>query len=701
MALIGKIRDNSWILVTLLALGLGGFIVMDMSSGETSVFGGNANTIADIEGRKVSYQEFNSVERLFNADNSFNQRDFVWNYFVDEALVTQEAEEIGLGVSPKELRELQFGQNLSPIIESRFRDPNTFQVDRNSLNSYRDAIDSDQFTNPEQRVFWAHQEKEITVDRLKRKIGNLVAKAIYAPTWQVEMVSNEENTQVDIAYVQIPFAEIDDASVELSDDDYENYLNENRARFEQDEETRKVEYVVFEVEPTEKDIADIREDLEGLIADFSITDNDTTFLRSNYSNFDPTYYKKEDLPENIADTIFNMEVGAVYGPYEEENTLRAAKVLDRKMIPDSVESRHILLKATDQNAMMQSFRTLDSLKTLIEDGEADFATLAQGISEDGSASKGGDLGYVAPGQMVPQFNNLIFYDAEPNELNIIQTQFGLHLVEVTGRKYINNEEAIQVGYLSEAIVPSTETENQVRREALKFASEYNTRESLLAVVAENDDLEIQTSGPLKVNDYVVGDLGSNQGSRNMVKWAFSSNTDIGDVSAQVYDFQDDVNFFVDKYVVATLKNIQKAGMPSVANVREEIEAAVRNEKKAMIIKEAIGGKDMQAIANQYSTDVDTASNVSFSSNVLPGLGNEPKVISKAFTSEVGTVSEPIVGNNGVYVIKVLNKPQNNTPANIPQLRRTIASNVRIQATNNITQGFRKRADIEDNRAKFY
>jgi peptidyl-prolyl cis-trans isomerase D len=462
-----------------------------------------------------------------------------------------------------------------------------------------------------------------------------------------------------------------------------------------------VDYVIFPVEATEADIAEIREEVLKVAAEFEKTDNDTTFLSGNYSTFDAVYYKKDGLPADIADTLMNLAAGSVYGPYEEDNAFKLAKVLNRKIIPDSVEARHILIPAQDQAGMVQAFQTLDSLKNLIEAGEADFAELAAQFGTDGTKDKGGDLGYAAPGQMVPAFNNLIFYDAEPNELNIIATQFGLHLVEVTGRKYISNEEGIQVGYITEPIVPSNATENAVNQEALKFASEYDTREAMLQAAAENNNLEVQTSDGIGTNDYTVGDLGSNQNSRDIVKWAFSSRSDVGDVSPQAYAFQNDVNFYTDKFVVVALKSIRKAGMPTVAAVKEEIEDAVRNEKKAMMIKEAISGKDLAAVASQYSTQVDTASGVNFTSAFLPGLGSEPKVISTAFTSEVGSVSSPLVGNNGVYVIKVTNKPQNTSPANVPQLRRSIAGNVRNQASANIVQGFRKYADIEDNRSKFY
>lgn len=703
MALIGKIRNNSWLLIVLLALGLGGFIVMDMTSGQQSVFGSGATTVADIEGRKVSSNEFFAVERILyggGGGNTFNQRDFIWNYFVDEALVSQEADKLGLGVSNEELMELQFGNTLSPIIESRFRDPNTFQVDRQTLNTYRDAINNGTFTNPDQRAFWSHQEKEIKVDRLKSKISNLASKAIYAPTWQVEMVGNDQNATVKFAYVQVPFSEVDNGSVQLTDADYKNYLQENSATYKQEEETRKIDYVVFDVEATEEDVEEIRQEMVKLAGDFKITDNDTTFIQGSYGTPDFAYVKKADLPTNIADTLMSMEVGNVYGPYEEDGKYTIVKVINRKVIPDSVRSRHILLPIQDQQAGFQAFRTLDSLKNLIEAGEARFDSLATKFGTDGTRTKGGDLGFVSPGQFAKPFNDLVFFNAEPNELNIIQTQFGLHLVEVTGRKYETNEEGIQVGYISEPIVPSAKTQNAINQKALKFASDNRGRTDMIAAAGEAG-MDVETSLSLKKNDYTLGALGSSQTSRDIVKWAFSSSASVDDVSPQAFAYQDEVNFYTNKYVVASLRSVQDAGMPSVANIKDEIESQVMNEKKAASIGTQITGKDLNAIATQYSTSVDTTAEVQFTAGFLPGLGNEPKVIAQAFGMEPGETSAPITGENGVYVIKLLNKPVNSNPANIPQLRRTIAGGVKAQLIGGLAQELRKDADITDNRSRFY
>ncbi len=704
MALISKIRNNSWLLIVLIGLGLGGFLIMDMTSGQQSVFGSDVNTLATIEGEKVSISEFTQVEQILyggGGGNTFSQRDYLWNYFMDKALMSQEANKIGLGVSSTELRELQFGQNISPIIEARFRNNQTFQIDRERLNSFRDAIDNGQFTDPNMRAYWAHQEKEIKVDRLKTKLGNLVAKAMYAPTWMAEMVSKEQAGKLDFAYVQVPFSEIENSEIALEDADFQNYLQKNSTSYEQKEETRKVDYVVFDVVPTQEDIDSIYASMERIAEEFEKVDNDTIFLENNYSNLDPTYFKKDALDPTIADTLFQLAVGSVYGPYEEDGVYRIAKVMNRKVVPDSVRSRHILIAAQDQASYIQAQRTIDSLKNLIETGVEPFDSLAAKFGSDGTRLKGGDLGYSAPDQMVKPFNDLIFFDGEPNELYTIATQFGVHLVEITGRKYETNEEGIQVGYIEEAIIPSEETQDRLYRDALKFAADHRKRDALLEAIEADNDLELQTSIGLKKNDYSIGDLGSVQSSRDIIKWAFSSSNYEGNVSADVYVYQDEVNFYNNKYAVVALKSIQAPGLPNVANIRDEIETQVINAKKAELVLENVSGKDMQGIASQYSSKIDTAANVTFSSGFIPGLGNEPKVVAKAFSLAQGETSSPIEGNNGVYVIKVLIKPEEVAATNLPQVRQTIDGNTKSQVANLLSKALQENAKVTDNRSRFY
>lgn len=723
MALIGKIRKQKWLLVGTLAGALILFIAMLMfDNPNQSLFGGSRTELGEIEGQKIEYQEFSRVHDMLyrNASSDgFSDRTFLWNFFVDQAIVQKEADAIGLGVSKSELLELQFSEDnskLSPIITSRYQNPNTRQVDREQLNQLKDIITTskvDQMIQegqlvPDFKYRWAHQEREIIKDRLQTKISRMVEKGMYTPTWMAEAIANEQNQLVDFLYVQVPFDEIQNSELSLSDEDYKAYFEENKTQFEQDEETRKLEYVAFNVVPTAKDSATIRKNIADLVENFAAAEDDSLFVENNYGTIDEAYFKKDALSPAIADTIFQMPVGSVYGPYLDLNSYKAVKLLGKKVVPDSVKARHILRRATDNVSYLAAVNTIDSLKNLIETGAASFDSLAANFSEDPSnASQGGDLGFFSQGTMVKEFNDVCFFKAEPGKVYSVTTQFGVHLIQVTDRKFGDSEPSVQVAYISQDIIPSQETQDMVREQALQLEEESKSLEDLRKLAAEKG-FQVETSPALKANDYAVGSLGVGQGSREMIRWAFGSDinsepAEIGNISPQVYSFQNQGEFYVSKYVVAGLKSIRPAGIPSWEDVKDEIEPQVINRKKGEVIKQRIAGKnDLGAIAGTFSVQVDTASNVSFASAFIQKAGaSEPKVVATAFKIDLNQISEPIVGGSGVYVVKPTNKPAPAPAGNIAQVRQSSQQSVRTMARSRIMQALRGNAEIEDNRSRFF
>ena len=703
MALIGKIRKNSWVLIVLIALGLGGFIFMDMFSGQQSIFGSTQFTVGEINGRKIDWNEFVRTEQMLysNTADPFNARTALWNYYLEETIMTEEAEELGLGVSKDELIDLQFGSNLSPVITQRFRDPNTGQVDRNQLNQIRQQIENNTL-DASIRPFWAHQEKEIIIGRLQSKLARLAAKAMYTPEWMAKYLFEEQNNKIDIAYVQLPFDEIPDSEVSLTDADYKAYLNENIEKYTQKEESRIVEYVGFAIRPTAGDSMELRQRIENLIPRFAETDDDSSFVLNNFGFIDPAYTKKENLSQTLADTVFSMTVGDIYGPYIENGAYQAVKLVDRITVPDSVRSRHILLRVNTNEEAIRAKNTLDSLKELIVTGAQTFETLAAKFSQDASnASKGGDLGYSYLGQMVFPFEKFIFYDGEIGVPGLVATQFGLHLVEVLDRKYETNEDGVRLAYLSETIVPSQATQDSMYNVVLEFVGQNRNTQQLTESAMATPYLELQTSAALKANDFNILSLGSGQSSRDIVRWAFNSNTNIGDVSPEIYIYEDPVNYYNNKLVVASLKAIRPAGKPSVQDMKSEIETAVRNQKKVEILQSRITSTNLNQIAGTFATETDTARAISFSSGFIPGIGQEPKVLATAFQLEQNQVSAPIGGNNGVFVVKVLNKTSTPAPGNLSVIKRSNAQQVSSQLQNSLMPALKEEASVKDYRSKFY
>lgn len=706
MALIGKIRKSMWIVVVLVALGVGGFILQDMMSGQQSLFGSAQSTVGKVNGEKIEWNQFATTDNviesvLFQGTSSevYSRRQILWDYFVEEIIVKEEAEKLGLGVSKTELLDLEFGVNPSPVIRQRFQDPTTGQINRQRLNDFKTAIETNQLTDPMMRAYWAHQEKEIIKDRLQSKLAAMVTKAIYTPTWMAEMGHNEQNDRVDFEYVRVPFDEIDNSEVALEDADYEAYMKENGERFRQTEETRRLKYVVLDVFPTAEDSAKIREQLDTLIPQFAVAENDSLFVERYYGQYDPAYFKKGEISPVIADTVFSLPVGSVYGPYIDGGAYQAVKVLDRKVIPDSVRSRHILIQANDPISLAAAQSRVDSLKGLIEAGTHRFDSLAAVFGSDATRTEGGDLGFAFPGQMVKPFNDLIFYEAEPGKLYSVITQFGVHLVEVTDRKFINNDQGVKLAFLGEAIVPSTETQNAVYDRALALASGNRSLDKLQEAVKGDPNLNIETSTLLKRNDFSIGTLGAGQTSRDMIRWAFESKK--GAVSPDVYTYQDPVELYNSMYVIAGLETIQKPGIPSVANIKSDIEQLVINKKKGEILAARMQGKALPALATEFATTVDTAQNMSFATATLPNVGSEPKVIAEALALAQNQPSQPIVGNTGVYKLNVINKTPAAPATDLTLTRSTMAMAMRSQVPALLVQSLKKKAKISDNRFTFY
>lgn len=712
MALIQTIRKRgSLILVFMIGLGLIAFIMMDMTSGQQSAFGSNQSVMAEINGNKVDINEFSRVEQMLYGSGGgdiYANREQLWEFYLEKHVVEQEAEAIGLGVSKEELIDLQFGNNLSAIITSRFRDQATGQVNRELLNSYKQAIESNQL-DPQTRRFWAHQEKEIIQSQLSNKIANMAAKGMYVPTWMAEMIGNDQNQKLDFAYVQIPFDQVDNSEVALSDADYQAYLKAHPAKFRQKEETRRLEYLVFDVLPSAQDSAAIRSEITSALGNFAATTDDSLFVEDRNGTFDVVYFKEDQVQQALKDTVFKMAVGEVYGPYLDGNTYKAAKVVDRMVIPDSVRARHILIRATPSNQpeVQRAFSTIDSLKTLIENGTHQFDSLAAAFGQDGTASEGGDLGFAAPNKMVKPFNDLIFYQAKPGKLYTVGTQFGVHLVEVTDRKYETNEEGVRLAIISEPILPSEETRQAIEDEALNISESYSTIGALQQLASERADLDLITSRPLKRSDYQIGELGTTGNAREIVRWAFGDDPqlddpNVGDVSPELYSFQDPALLYTNKYVIAALKAVQPAGKPTVDQVREDLEPLVLNKKKAEIIMSRINsGNSLEQVAQEFGVKIDTANNVNFHSGFIPGIGAEPTVAAAAFNLELNEVSGPIEAKSGVYLVKPTAKPAADPNLNIPQIQRQQMAALASQVQRTLIESLKKNADVEDNRSRFY
>lgn len=438
-----------------------------------------------------------------------------------------------------------------------------------------------------------------------------------------------------------------DSQVVVTENDLTDYYNRNKETYKQ-EKTRRIEYISFPVAPSKNDYQQAEEWINDIVSDFRSATDNVAFVNSNSDeNFDESWYKQDELPQNIASWIFDdgANVNDVFGPYSENDSYILAKLHASAMMPDSVEARHILLPVNTQQELIQMQALADSLKTAIEGG-SNFANLAAEYSADqGSAVQGGELGWFGRGQMVKPFEDAAFNN-NVNQVSIASSQFGIHLIQTTARGRETRQ--VQVAYLVRNVSPSSQTYQNVYARASEFAGKNFNRESFDAAV-EEQNLSKRTA-TIREDERLIPGL---ENSRPLIRAAYDAK--VGNV---IEDQQGSTIFDLgDNFVIAVLASATEEGIADFESVRTRVELAVLNEKKSQFLVNkattAIEGKtNLEDVANELGAEVRNAANINFNTVQIPGAGMEPKVIGTVSNASPNEISRPVPGNNAVYIVEV-------------------------------------------------
>jgi peptidyl-prolyl cis-trans isomerase D len=705
MALIGKIRKNFWLVLVLLAMALASFILMDVMGSKSggSMFGGRPTNIGTVAGQKIDYVDFDKTERALYSGSKdvYGRRQMLWNYLTEKAIVEKQSEKLGLGVCRDELMELQFGQRLSPIIQNNFGDQRTGQVNRQQLASFKQAFEANQDMNPEFRSFWKEQENQIIKTAVQDKINAILSKGMIVPKWQAEVVNSLNNDKVNFEFVKVGFDKIPDTELKLTDEDYKTFLAKNPLKYTVNEETRLIDFATFNVVPSLADSNNLKNSLFAMRSEFRNATNDSLFAATKGGGVNAGYAKLSDVTGILKDSLPRMNVGSVVGPFNENGSYVLAKLVDKRVLPDSVKARHILKSASDPAGIVKARRSIDSLRNLITSGRARFDSTAIRNSEDtGSGMKGGDLGTFAQGTMVKPFNDACFLTGKPGGIYTVESQFGVHLIEVLNQKFVDKTPKYLVAIVPTAIVPSQETQDASFDKFSKILSGVKTLDDLKKASEKNPEIAIQSTRGLKANDFNIPALASSETSRGIIKWAFEN--DLNEVSPELYNIRDEVNGYNKQYVIAGLKAISKPGVMSVAEAKTTLEMQVKNAVKGERLRAKITSTDLNAIATQFGTNRDTAS-ATFANGFIDAIqASEPLVVAKAFAMAKGATSKPIVGNTGVYVVKMVDMiPAVKENSNLDMIKTSIASSAKQSAGYRVWEALKKKYMPEDNRSKFF
>ena len=595
MISLDKLRKRSGLVIAAIGFALLAFLLGDLMNSGTSLLNGSQGILGEINNKVVDYREFETeaqnIDRFFNGQQDRNGlRDKLWSDKVNEVVMDEQYKDIGLMVSSEELAGLTFGYKSAEMSSTarQFFGAATQDVSSEQLASVIQQIHD---TDP---LRWMYFENIILKERLSQKYSNLVRQGLTASNIDAQVYYNDQGAQTSGRYVFKPF----DTNIEVTDSEIQAYYRENKEEYPQDE-SRELTLAIFEILPTDSDKEEIKNQLQSLIEDKEVfnktTKNketvegfknttDAELFVDNYSDtpFDPTFYAEGQLSPAIESVMRNAEIGFVYGPYEEDNTYKLARLNAR--ISDSV----------------------------------------------------------------------------------------------------------QVAIIEIAIDASEETANEIYAQASEMATAADL--SGLEVMADEKNIAL-TTATIQEADRTVSGVGE---ARNLVFWAYSSNTRINTVKL------DDQN---NRIIVAMLTKITEEGTQSLDDVRFQAEAAVKREKSAQALKEEFKkslstATNIDELAKEMSLVPESVSLLSFSSNSVPG-GFEPNIVGAFYGVEQGQMSTPIVGNNGVYVVSTEAIKESPAPKDYSALKKQLESQLQPRVDFEVYNALKELAEIEDNRSKFY
>lgn len=703
MALIKKIRQRTGLAVGVIAVGLIFFVVGgDLLGPNSTLLGNSGSTVGEISGEEISYEEY--MQRIEQAKLSFQQntgrnpsenelnsiREQAWQALIVDRVFSEQYRELGLKVSDEELIDMVQGKNIVPELRQQLTNPETGEFDRQQLISFLQSL---QGADPQQQAFWAQQEKMFADARLRIKYDNLLGTSDYATKAEGKMEYKMANMTADLEHLYIPYYAIADSAVSVSESEMRTYLKDNKGKFKASN-SRDLEYIQFELTPSAEDSATTISEIQRLTEELKNSDADSLFAVRNSEGAQPfrTIFPGEALPEDLSFNVENPEVGEVYGPYlTNRSSYVSYKITESYEGAPRMRASHILFNTQGMDDTAKA-EVKEQAQNVLEEVQAtgNFAIAAQQYGQDGTAQRGGDLGWFAKEDFIEEFSDATFTVKSTGIINkLVETEYGFHIIDVTE---LPKTSAHKLATVELELLPSDVTRNEIFRNADFFASNSSNAEEFRQN-AEKEGYRVISINALAPNARNINNI---SGAREVVRWAFTD-ASVGNVS-NIFELDQ-------AYVVALVTGKTEEGDADLKEVKDQVLTEVRNEKKAEYIKEKIKGmSSLEEMKNVFG-DVASLGNtpdLKLSSTVLPGVGYAPKAIGTIFgLKEPGAVSAPVQEDIGVIVVKLNTTTPAPEIADYSRYQNQLAASSSQRASYMIMMALEELAEIKDYRYKFF
>lgn len=712
MATLQKIRSKGPLLVIVIGLALFAFIagdawkVLQPHQGKQDVGEVNGEVLSAQDYQKM-VDELSEVIKLTNGLNSLtedqlnNVKDQVWQSYVNNKLIAEQAEKLGLKVTDAEIQSI-IDQGTHPLLmQTPFRNPQTGMFDKDMLKKFLvDYANLNASQMPAQYVeyyqkmgaFWQFVEKTLAQSTLAEKYQNLVTKSLISNPVAAEDAFNSRTEQSDLLLAGVPYSSINDSTVQVSDSEIKDRYNEKKEQFKQLVETRDIRYIDVKVVPSdadrkavEKEVTEYSNQLASTTADFG------TFVRSTGSsvNYSDVPVSKSVFPADVASRLDSTNVNEVYGPYynQTDDSFNAFKLLAKVSSPDSIQFRQIQVYADTE----EKTKTLaDSIYNALKGG-ADFAAIAKIYGQTGEATwvnaqswEGSEL----DADNSKFINTLL--NQPVNELaNLNMGQANL-ILQVMNKKSMQTK--YKVAVVKREVEFSKETYNAAYNKFSQFVAQNTTIDSMVKN-AEESGYTLMPRTDLSSSEHYVGGVRS---TREALKWIFAAKP--GEVSP-LYECGEN-----DHLMVVALDKIHEAGYRDINSVAEMLRAEIRRDKKAeKIMEEMKKYNSIAQVKGMKDAVSDSVKHVTFSAPAYISVtrSSEPVIGAVAAKTAANKVSVPIKGNGGVYMIQVYAKEKGSEKFDAKQEETTLTNMAVRIAGNQLINDLYQKAKVVDQRYLFF
>ena len=719
MATLQKIRSKGTILIIILGLALFAFIAEELVRALSSSRNATRQVIGQVYGKNVNYLDFNELcdeyenaVKLSNGGQNLNEaqtiqlRDQVWNDFVSQKIIEHEANALGLTVTDAEVEQIINTGSSQILRQTPFVNQQTGQFDVNVLKqfltNYEEIKNNPDYPEAQREAmdqyykYWQFVEKQVRQNALTQKYQSLLSSLLLSNPASAQAAFDARNNESSVLLAALPYTSVKDTDLEPTESElkakYNEMLKQYPDMFDMQQEARDIKYILVPVTASEKDKADLRQELIEYAQALETGENIANTVRESRSlvNYSGIPVSRKSLPTDIAAQLDSLTPGALVGPTLNpvENTLNVVKYIAKVQQPDSVQYRVISIGGNDE----KTTKSADSIYAALAAG-APIDTIAKRYNQTAEAQwlTSAQIGNNNLREDDRKFVSTIF-NTPTGVTQKIDITGGSLIVKVTDRRNIIDK--YDVAVIKRNIDFSEDTHNKIWNKFSSFLAANPKQEDIEANAAK-EGYTVQTAQYVTSNDHFIANV---RGTTDALRWVFNSKP--GSVS-ELYD-AGEAN---DQLLVVMLTDIHNKGKRDFKDeglqqiLSQEV---IKDKKAAQLLDKVQGAKSISDVAKIAGAVQDTVQHITFAAPVFVQkvASSEPILSGAVAAAKKGQFVTGLKGEGAVYAFQVLDQQKLQGKYDQKQEETQQATGY-ARALSGIMQTLYRKAKVSDNRFKFY